>query len=113
MFLAIVLSLAAGAIFFLIAAILWALWLQRGFPSLSEKDAGTFANYFIYINEDGTARELTPDERSYLNTEFHPVDGNRPYIKYNYDQISPDGKISGFLLKRRLPRRMPVAKNAD
>jgi hypothetical protein len=73
-----------------------------------EREAGTFANRFIYINEDGSARALSPDERSYLNTKFHPTDGNRPYIKSRYGQRTPDGKISGYLLKKRLPRRIPV-----
>jgi hypothetical protein len=61
--------LGAGLTLLLIGR-LWALWLARGFPSLREKDAGTFADHFIYVREDGTARELTPDNRDYLNTNF-------------------------------------------
>ena len=36
---------------------------------------------FVYINQDGTARELSPEEQTYLTQEFVGGDGNRPYIK--------------------------------
>src|ERR1700759_1747850 len=86
----------------LLAGILSMRWLQR--TEDREIEAGTFANRFVYIDEDGSARALTPDERRYLNTRFYPTDGARPYIKSNYHQITRDGKISGFLRKKKLPR---------
>jgi hypothetical protein len=64
---------------------------------------------YIYVQEDGSARELTADETEYLNTEFHPADGGRPYIKSNYAEVTPDGKISGFLRRNMLPRSSVVA----
>jgi hypothetical protein len=94
----------AAAVICLIGVVL--LWLGRGAPSEKQKDMGTFANYFTYVNEDGTARELTPDEKDYLNTRFYPSDSGRPYIKGSYHQTTPDGKISGYLLKNSLPRYM-------
>jgi hypothetical protein len=96
--------------FALAVGVLWLFWTTRGWPGGHEKDAGTYANHFIYVNEDGTARELTADEKAYLNTKFHPGDGARPYIKERYGERTPDGKISGFLLRRRLPRRIQVAR---
>ena len=48
---------------------------------------------FVYVENDGTVRELDNDEIEYLETEFEPSDGARPYIKSNYDQLTPDKKI--------------------
>jgi predicted metal-dependent hydrolase len=93
-------------------AALW-YWVRHvaGWPSMKEIQAGTYADHFVYVNDDGSVRELTPEERDYLNTEFHPNDGNRPYIKDRYRDRTPDGKLSGFLLRKRVPRGIPISKN--
>ena len=52
---------------------------------------------YIYVNEDGSIRELDVEEQRYLTEEFHPNDGGRPYVKTSYNQLTPDNKISGFL----------------
>jgi len=70
----------------------------------AEMANGTFSNRFVFIENDGTARGLTPSEMAYLNTEFHPADGARPYFKSSYSNVAPDGNLHGFLLKRRLPK---------
>src|SRR5579862_5035481 len=38
----------------------------------------------VYVNEDGSVRELTEAEKTYVNTEFSPFDGARPYVKSRY-----------------------------
>ncbi len=63
---------------------------------------------FVYVEEDGSARELSADERAYLDEEFEPTDGGRPYIKFNYNEKTPTGSIGGFLWRRHLPRKIPV-----
>jgi hypothetical protein len=42
---------------------------------------GRPSNDYVYVNDDGTARELSPVEREYLGQKFHPGDSGRPYIK--------------------------------
>lgn len=69
---------------------------------------GTFAQRFVVVEDDGSARELTADEIEYLNTEFQGADGARPYIKSSYRQLTPDGKIGGFLAREKLPRNVKV-----
>jgi hypothetical protein len=101
--------LAADLLVLIGGGVLWLLWEARGYPSEREKGAGTHADHFIYVNEDGTARDLTVDEKDYLNTRFHAADGARPYIKSRYRQLTPDRKISGYLLRSRLPPSVPVA----
>lgn len=58
---------------------------------------------YVYVEFDGTVRELDSDEQQYLQEEFHPNDGNRPYIKSNYWERTPDRKIHGFLKRNRVP----------
>jgi hypothetical protein len=61
---------------------------------------------FVYVEDDGTARELTKDEIDYLETDFHGSDGARPNIKFDYQQRTPDGRLRGFLERSKLPARI-------
>ena len=66
------------------------------------------ADEFVYVNQDGSVRELSPDEREYLSQDFHPGDGGRPYIKTSYESQDGWGSISGFLPRKRIPRQVMV-----
>lgn len=77
------------------------------------KANGSYAGTFVWVEDDGSVRELTADERSYLNTEFHPTDGARPYIKSRYSSRSTDHRISGFLSRNKVPRRLVVHANGS
>jgi hypothetical protein len=67
---------------------------------------------YIYVNDDGSARELTLDEREYVakRYEFHPNDGGRPHIKSRYKSCARLGDtiigMGGFL--HRLPKSIAV-----
>jgi len=65
--------------------------------------AGSRGNLYVYVEDDGTARALEADELDYLNTDFLGGDGGRPYIKSSYGQLTPDKRIGGYLLRRKLP----------
>ena len=58
---------------------------------------------YVYVNADGTARELHPSERRYLETEFKGGDGAMPYIKCDYAARDGWGEISGYLERSQLP----------
>jgi hypothetical protein len=58
---------------------------------------------YINVNADGSARELHPNERNYLETPFDPFDGGRPYIKDSYSAKNGWGEIMGFLERSKLP----------
>ncbi len=67
------------------------------------------ANFgFVYINQDGTARELSADESDYLSETFDPGDGGRPYIKSDYLSRDGWGSLSGFLPRQKLPPNLSV-----
>jgi hypothetical protein len=62
----------------------------------------------IYVNADGSARELHPDNRKYLETPFSPSDGGRPYVKDSYSQKNGWGDIKGFSNRSKLPEGVHV-----
>ena len=62
----------------------------------------------VYVNADGTARELHPNERQYLETEFIPGDGAAPYVKGSYAERNGWGEIRGFLERSNLPVGTPI-----
>ena len=63
---------------------------------------------YVYVEEDGTVREIDNEDEEYLKTKFSPTDGARPYIKSRYDELTPDKKISGFILRSRVPKKMEI-----
>ena len=66
------------------------------------------SNEFVYVNQDGSVRELSNDEREYLSQEFSGGDGGRPYVKASYESKDGWGSISGFLPRKSLPRQIVV-----
>lgn len=68
---------------------------------------------YIYVEDYGSARELDAQEREYLNTKFHGGDGNRPYIKTQYESLTPNGLLRGYLRRRQLPKDIPIHPKAN
>jgi hypothetical protein len=64
---------------------------------------------YVYINADGTARELHAGERAYLETEFMGGDGAMPSIKDSYDERNGWGEIRGYLKRAALPPGTSIA----
>ena len=62
----------------------------------------------IWVNSDGTARELTDAEKRYVDADFSPFDGARPYIKSHYSQRTKLGDIKGFLHRKEVPDGIPI-----
>ena len=107
-------TLLGFAIFILaIATIIWiarrsSRITKRGglllYAVLGQDQARVVPYPYLYVNADGSARELHPDERDLLETPFYPADGARPYVKSNYSQKNGWGEITGFLERSKLPR---------
>jgi hypothetical protein len=63
----------------------------------------------VYINDDGSIRELTEADKKYVDTEFSPFDGARPYIKSHYSQRTALGReIRGYLPRTEVPEGMAI-----
>ncbi|MFN8383399.1 MAG: hypothetical protein U0V02_15760 [Anaerolineales bacterium] len=89
----------------LLAIMTYFVWVSWQTRSRRSKDDGY---QYVYVEEDGSAREVTADEKKYLETEFQPADGARPYIKLRYESTAPGGSISGFLRRRQLPSNIQI-----
>ncbi|MFT3894866.1 MAG: hypothetical protein QM730_24820 [Anaerolineales bacterium] len=80
------------------------------FAVVSEKEAKIIPYPYVYVNDDGTVRELRADERSYLETSFHPVDGARPYVKSSYHQKNGRGNLGGFCRRKKIPSHIVISE---
>jgi hypothetical protein len=76
---------------------------QAGFP-------------LVYVNLDGSIRELSEREKEHVSQKFTFGDGARPWIKPTYRSRDGWGNLSGYVERRRLPSRIaihPVNPNYD
>ena len=63
---------------------------------------------YVFVNADGSVREVNRLERLYLSTRYHGSDGDRPFIKARYREKNGSGTLQGFCLRRRIPRGLPI-----
>ncbi len=70
--------------------------------ALRKTESGQSPYAFVYVEADGTARELHTGERAYLETDFAGADGAQPYIKSTYEQRNGWGELSGYLRRSKL-----------
>lgn len=79
-------------------------------PVVSQKQVMNDPYPYVYIDHQGVLRELTPEERQYLETPYQPADGDRPYVKLGPYSRTPDGSLRGFVRRSKLPRRAQLGK---
>ncbi len=77
------------------------------YPEVAKDEAKQVPYPYVYVEEDGSVRELTPGERKYLETPFHPGDGARPYIKENY-KTRGVSSMAGFCPRYKIPSRIKI-----
>jgi hypothetical protein len=65
--------------------------------------------HYVWIDDDGSAREVTEAERRRLLAEYPPKDSRRPYVKLRYESKDSHGRRRGFLRRRQLPAGVPIA----
>jgi hypothetical protein len=63
---------------------------------------------YIYVNADGSARELHPNERNWLETPFKGGDGAAPNVKSDYDERNGWGDLNGYLMRSLLPEGVAI-----
>lgn len=105
-------AVAWGVVLVLCAGSLWTLWRRRRRNPFITR-SGTIVNppkmaavpnadALVYVNEDGSVRELTAAEKTYVEAEFSPLDGARPYIKSSYRDRTAWG-IQVYLPRAEVP----------
>lgn len=86
-------------LYFLVVIALGRIILSGAFPMRLASNGFKY----VHVENDGSVRDFDKQEQGYLNEEFHPNDGARPYIKSNYWQKTPDKRLHGFLKRNRVP----------
>jgi len=61
------------------------------------------------MNQDGSLRELSPAERTYLSKEFSGGDSGRPYVKSGLKSRDGWGSLSGFIERRDVPAHIEIS----
>ena len=64
---------------------------------------------YVYIDDDGNARELNAAEDEYIVTALFPNDDADLFIKPRYESLTHDGRLRGYVRRRQLPPGVPVA----
>ena len=82
----------------------------KTFSIISSKEAKLEPYPFVYVENSGAYRELSIKDKQYLEEKFYPTDGNRPYVKNRYRSKTPDGKMSGFLKRNKLPKGLAAGE---
>lgn len=65
---------------------------------------------YVYVEDDGSVREVNEEEEKYLREVFHPADSGRPYIKSRYTEKDGRGSIAGFIRRRRVRANIKIRK---
>jgi hypothetical protein len=73
-------------------------------PLVSASEAKQTPYPYVLVEDNGTYRELTQEDKDYLEEPFSPADSGRPYVKHSLYQRTPDGLIGGYLKRSKLPR---------
>lgn len=68
---------------------------------------------YVYIDDNGNARELTSDEEEYVTTAIFPDNDADRYIKSRYETLTSDGRFSGYLRRRQLPSEIPIGPSPE
>jgi hypothetical protein len=109
----IAIAIGWGAALVLCAASLWIRWQRRSRNPFTTR-SGAIVNplkmavmpnagdTLVYVNEDGSVRGLTEAEKKYVETEFSPLDGARPYVKSRYSDRTAWG-MRGYLPRIAVP----------
>ena len=63
---------------------------------------------YVYVDDNGNARELNAAEEEYVTTAIFPDDDADQYIKPQYESVTRDGRLGGYLRRRQLPRQIPI-----
>jgi hypothetical protein len=97
-----VIDVVMEIIFVIVALVASFAFLMR----LRRKDEPGFK--FVYVNQDGSVRELSPGEQAYLSEQFSGSDSGRPYIKGKYKSSDGWGSQSGLIERRQVPADIPT-----
>lgn len=63
---------------------------------------------YVWVDEIGNVRELSPSEKEFLETPFLPGDGGAPSTKSDYQQKNGWGNLRGFCRRSKIPEEIVI-----
>jgi len=81
---------------------------EKKFTIVSEQAANQNPYPYVFVEDDGTVRELRPGEKSYLERPFQPMDGGRPAIKGSFTSKNGWGSVRGFCHRSKVPSDIEI-----
>ena len=66
------------------------------------------AYLYVYVNSDGSVREVTTLEKIHLQIKFPFGDGAAPYIKSSYSEKNNGGDLRGYCLRNAIPNNISI-----
>jgi hypothetical protein len=91
-------------------AIGYGLWFLIQIPTRRWRE---MAFDYVYVNDDGSVRELKKEEEDKLSALFFVGDEAEDYIKPRYEALNPLGRSNGYLKRHQLPNRAAVARTLN
>jgi hypothetical protein len=88
-------------------AIGYGLWRLIEIPLRQWRDS---AFDYVYIDDNGNARELNTAEEEYVTTALFLDDDAEFFIKPRYESLNPKGGLRGYLRRRQLPRGLRLSR---
>ena len=70
---------------------------------VTESEAKQKPYPYVWVDDEGKVRELSPHEKEFLETPFSPGDGGAPYTKSDYLQKNGWGSVRGFCHRSKIP----------
>jgi len=83
---------------------------ESGFPEVNKEEEKQIPYPYVYVNDNGSFRELTKEDKEYLQEKYHPADSGRPYVKQRYKSKTPTGNIRGFCKRSKIPKGLIVGE---
>ncbi len=81
----------------------------RKYSVVSPSEAKESPYPYVYVNDDGTVRELHEAERKYLEEPFSPYDGARPNVKGDIEARDGWGSVAGYCHRSAIPLNLQIA----
>jgi hypothetical protein len=78
------------------------------FRIVSESDAKQKPYPYVWVDVQGGVRELSENERAFLETPFSAGDGGRPAVKSSYRSKNGWGNYSGFCKRSYIPEDIDI-----
>ena len=78
------------------------------FTIVSKSEAKQTPYPYVWVDEEGRVRELSPNEKEFLETPFSPGDGGAPNTKSHYQQKNGWGNLRGFCQRIHIPEEIEI-----